>query len=190
MSEFNPYAASAEIAPEPLPAYDRQSVSPVVVSHLSAAKPWIQFVGIIGYIASGIAFLMALGMVFSITTFKRMQDSMEFHDSYSTPPIVMLAVMTIGCLLAGILGIVFSTKLVRYASAISRLQYSGQTDNLEKTMDRNRRCWKFAGILTILGLIGFIILIGFSIWSQRETQRRLRAVSSSEQGWTDYDNKQ
>ena len=189
MSELNPYAASSEISTEPLPAYDRQSVSPVVVSHLSAAKPWIQFVGIMGYVASGIAFLMALGMVFGIISFWRMQHSMEFHDTYSTPPILLLASMAMGCLLACILGIIFSTKLVRYASSITRLQYSGQSDYLEETMDRNRRCWKFAGILTILGLIGFILLICFSIWSQRETQRRLRDVSSSEQGWTDYDKK-
>ena len=189
MSELNPYAASAEISTEPLPAYDRQSVSPVIVSHLSAAKPWIQFVGIIGYLASGIAFLMALGMAFSITTLRRLQSSMEFHDGDSSPPMLLLASMAIGCLLAGILGIVFSTKLVRYASAITRLQYSGQSDYLEETMDRNRRCWKFAGILTILGLIGFILLIGLSIWSQRETQKRLRDVSTTEQGWTDYDKK-
>lgn len=180
MSELNPYAASAAISTEPLPAYDRQSVSPVIVSHLSAAKPWIQFVGIIGYLASGIAFLMALGMAFSITTFRRMQNSMEFHDSYSTPSFILLASMAIGFLLAGILGIFFSTKLVRYASAITRLQYSGQSDYLEETMDRNRRCWKFAGILTILGLIGFIFFIGISIWSQKNTRKNLTETPTSE----------
>jgi len=65
---------------------------------------------------------------------------------------VMYAIMSAIYLMLGI-------YLFKYSSAIGRLVESSSVENMEETLDSQRKFWKLAGILTAIMLV--LMIVGF-----------------------------
>jgi len=105
---------------------------------LARTKGWVRFIGVLSFI--GAAFV-ALGMLAMVAFASK-------AGAVMLPIVVLYGAMVAFYIYAGL-------KLNGYASAITRLIYSGRVADLEDALDQQRAFWKFAGIMMLL----FIILM-------------------------------
>jgi len=152
---FNPgisYAAS-----EYSPRYDSGSgdikVTPLMVEHLRATRPWVKFLAILGFISVGLMFLGGLIMMTALS---------GVRGAGGAPAIGLLY------WLFALLYIAPAIFLNRYATAIRELLQGGGATPMEKALESQKSFWRYVGILTtvllcIYALIFVIaILVGIS----------------------------
>ena len=128
-------------------------VTPSMIESLRATRPWALFLAILGFIAAG---FMLISGLFSIVGFSAMS-----HHSYSGPfPFFLMALLNI---LVGLLYIVPSYFLLKYATSIGGvLNYGGQ-HSMEQALSYQKSFWKFAGILSIISIVFAILGIAAAI---------------------------
>jgi hypothetical protein len=151
MSPHDPYNPPADITDQaslsPPPVYAAQP-SPKTVEYLSATRPWVLFLSVLGFIGAAFAVLVVLGSLaiglMGEAAFGPEADNISLITALVYVPIVGVYVL-------------FSVLLVRYASAIGRLLNSGRTGDVEDALLKQKMFWKAAGITAIVG-VGCIIL--------------------------------
>lgn len=154
MSTQNPYEASqfsghldAEI--------HGGGVSPTVVSHLSRTKPWVQLIGILAIIG---AVLMVGSALIMMAGGGIMSAAMQTSGGRALPT-EMLVLMGAIYLVIGIVYLWLGIKLIGYGSAIGSLRTSRSVQHLELALDHQRSFWKTMGILTLTGIVVFVIFM-------------------------------
>ena len=122
-------------------------VSPVMIESLRATKPWTLLLAILGFVAAG---FMTLSGLISFVGF-----TVLGHNSPAGPfPFVFLALANI---LVGLLYIIPSYFLLKYAFSIRSLVNYGGQQAMEQALSYQKSFWKFAGILTLISIV-FAIL--------------------------------
>jgi hypothetical protein len=131
------------VAPAPL--------SPSIARILKETQPWARAMGIFGFIS--VAFMILGGLAAGIV-------------GIATGNLQSVMLMIIYPVL-GILYIVPSMFLVRYANRIRDFVGQGHVSQLEAALDAQRAFWKFVGVLTIisvaLSILGAMAAIVFGI---------------------------
>lgn len=145
-----PYAAPAA------PLYASQAgpdtggpVPPMAIQLLKQTRPWVRFMGILGFVQLALMVLGALGMM-----------AMSATSRVGALPV--LAAGTLYLVMAGVfLPAVLS--LNRYASRITDLERSGHHKDLEAALAAQKGFWKYVGILTLisfcLAILGIILAV-------------------------------
>ena len=107
---------------------------------LAATKPWVRLMSVLGFISAGFMILAGLGMMLA---------------GMATSDLGSGQALAIGLLypVFGLLYIVPSAYLFRYASRIGDYLRGGQEIQLELALDSQRSFWKFVGILTVIGMV-------------------------------------
>ncbi len=153
MSDYNPYQASSVPGLAGTGANPGGGISPTVISHLSRTKPWVQFLGILGMIISGLILLAALfAMVGGASA-----GNVLFRGAAGVPPAAAMMVLGVVYLLIGAVYFFISFKLFGYGSGIGSLRYSGQIEHLELALDRQRSVWKSIGILMVIMMVVWVL---------------------------------
>jgi hypothetical protein len=162
MSDYNPYQASSVPGITAAGSNQGGGISPTVISHLSRTKPWVQFLGVLGMILSGLILLVGLFVMLGGDAANRAMLGRAQGES-AAPMMMGLGVFY---LLLGALYFYISVKLFGYGSAIGNLRYSGQIEHLELALDRQRSVWKSIGIIMlimiVLWVIGVIAMVTFA----------------------------
>jgi len=144
MSDFeNPYQSpESPIVPE-----TRQNtgnpLSENMLQHLFEASPWLRFVGILGYIGSGL--IAAAGIIFAISSFA----ASAIGGLFDQFPLWLLALAYIP------LGAIFffpSHFTYNFGKKIRNYRFSNSSEDLETAFKNNKSLWKFYGILCIINL--------------------------------------
>lgn len=144
MSDFeNPYQSpESPIVPE-----TRQntgnSLSETMLQHLFEASPWLRFVGIIGYIGSGITIIA--GIIFAVSS----SASSALGGIFDQFPfwLFALAYVPLGAL------IFFPSHFTyNFGKKIRNYRFSSSCEDLETAFKNNKSLWKFYGILCIINL--------------------------------------
>ncbi len=120
-------------------------VSPQTTENLRATRPWVLFLGILGFILCAFMLLGGIGFM--------AMASMGSGRGAVFPAFV-------GCfyLVFALLYLYPSYLLVSYGSAIGRFVQSQDIRDMERAIGIQKSFWKFVGILTIVSLaIGIII---------------------------------
>ena len=108
---------------------------------LRRTHPWARFVAILGLISAGLMMVIGvIGLVVALVT-QRWQ-----------------ALATASYVVLGILPIISSRYLLRFANHAREFAMSGQPADLEQALDAQRSYWKFTGVMAIV-LFVFCILV-------------------------------
>ncbi len=156
MNQYNPYQApltsdSSGALPD--------SALEAIMAALRATRPWVMFLSVLGFLGSGLLFILGLFVLVAGDNFAR-QSSLSGMGS---------ALGLIYFVLGGIY-IVPSLLLWRYAASISDFTASGgQIDLLAAAIERQKSFWRFSGIsmAVVVGLYAFLFFIGIMVGISR-----------------------
>jgi len=145
MSDYeNPYQSpETPIIPETSQS-SGVSMTETILKHLYEASPWLRFVGIMGYIGSGITVLS--GIIFAFGTFLA---SSFLGDGLGDFPSWIFVLIYIP------LGVLFffpSHFTFNFGKKLRNYQFSSSIEDLELAFKNNKSLWKFNGIITIIYL--------------------------------------
>ena len=158
----NPYQ-SPETAVEPVKVQAAQgALTETMLLSLKGASPWLRFIGVLGFIGSGLTVLSGLSFSAFIPLVGQVWD--ELPQAYQPFSDFLGAVlggsMAVVCIGAGLLMFFPSLFAFRFGSKILDYLRSGADLDLEQAFKNNKSLWKFLGILCIvqLALIPLIII--------------------------------
>ena len=120
-------------------------VTPLMVEHLRATKPWVRLISIVMFVATGLMFLAGLLMMF-IPTPGGMRG-------FGFGPVVGIIYFLIGGLY-----LVPAYLLHQYASYIKDLVNGGGDTAMENALGSQKSFWRYSGIVTLV-VIGIYVLI-------------------------------
>lgn len=123
-------------------------VTPLMIDHLRATKPWVRFMSVILFITVGLMVLLGLVMMF-------MPSPAGMGSSAFGPVIGIIYI------LFGGLYLVPAFFLHKFASSINDFLQGGGDSAMENALGSQKSFWRFVGILTlvIICLYGLILLL-------------------------------
>ena len=135
--------------PTPLPVRPASppppAISPLMLQHLRATKPWVRLMSILGFIYSGLMVLLAF-----VSLIAGILGGREG---------ILLALVGFLYFAVAMLYIYPSICLFRYADSIARVLQGGGPGALESALGHQKSFWKFVGIFMLIGLALAVITI-------------------------------
>lgn len=126
------------------------------LSQLSAAIPWAKFIGIAGFIFSGLFLAMGISVFFFSPDF----------EAYSVSPIAIVSYSTFGLMFVLSTALVFLPSYFTYSFA-SHLKKAIDTlaqDRLAASAKNLKNLFLFNGIMLVIVLVFYaVVIIGFMI---------------------------
>lgn len=159
----NPYQTPGEtVQPVNLPSA-QGALTETMLIHLKSASPWLKFIGVLGFIGSGLTALWGLSFSAFIPLVAQVWD--EIPQAYQPFGAFIGAAlggsMALVCVGAGLLMFFPSLFAFRFGSKIQNYLRTGTDQDLELAFKNNKSFWKFIGILCIVQLALFpLIIIG------------------------------
>ena len=149
------------------------TITPGMLDALRKTKPWVRFLGILGFVMVGLILLAAIGML-GVALF---MGTTSGADGY------MLAGLSVLYLAMAVLYIFPARYLYRYASAIeTALKSPSKSLPIEQALQHQKSFWKFAGIITLVTILLYIpgIILAIAVPNlltamQRSKQKRTMA---------------
>jgi len=168
MSDFeNPYQSPAAGTEEIKSLTAHGTLTETMVKYLSDASPWLRFIGIMGFITSG---MYALGGIITLITIP-IAGSLEIFEeasvyiSYFSQSFGWVMVFySLIFIVAGVLTFFPALFTYRFGAMIRRYTRTNSEQELEQAFKNNKFLWKFNGILLIIALAAipvFFVLIIF-----------------------------
>ena len=121
--------------------------NPGIQSALAGTKPWVRLVSILGFISAG---FMILGGLAAGALGVRMGRPEAAALIFVYP-------------LMGLLYLVPSLYLFRFATRIGEYLQGGQEAQLELALDSQRSFWRFVGILSLVSIVLMALVIAAAI---------------------------
>lgn len=128
-----------------------QPLSTGITEPLRRARPWMKFIAIMGFIGFGFLVLDALVMALSVEMLPRPMASPAL-------PVGLMAFLSLLYVVVGFF-VYFMPPylLIRSASALDGIESKGTLAALAEASERQRRFWKYCGVLLIVGLCVFVL---------------------------------
>jgi|SRR5688572_29985705 hypothetical protein len=129
--------------PPPFAVAPAATLSPAVARILKETQPWARTMGILGFISVAVMILggLAAGLV-----------------GVATGNLESVTLMILYPAL-GIMYVVPSMYLMRYANRIGEFVAQGHVSQLESALDAQRSFWRFVGIITIVSIAISILIV-------------------------------
>ena len=147
----NPYQ-SPETTSIPLSTIPSQgNLTETMLVYLKGASPWLRFVGIMGFISTGIMVIWGIASIALLSIFSQLWYSS--YDYFAPGAGMMIGSIT-GIAIIGSSALIFfpSLFIYRFGSKIKKYLESGNDIELEQAFKNNKSLWKFAGILIIVNI--------------------------------------
>jgi hypothetical protein len=156
----NPYQSpEAPVVPEK-PLIIQGTLTETMLGYLKGATPWLRFVGILGFICSGLAVLIGFSIVPFISFMNRVWIEIPGFESlagvYNATFSGFMLVTFIG---TGILLFFPSLFVFRFGEKIRSYLSTGADKDLELAFQNNKSLWKFMGVICIVQLAFIPLLI-------------------------------
>ncbi|MDR1932674.1 MAG: DUF5362 family protein [Spirochaetales bacterium] len=145
----NPYQSPVDPAPVKLQEA-AAGLTETMLRYLREASPWLRFIGIIGFISSGLTALMGLIFMGMMTTLESF-----WNDIPDLPDFLARGIGgAFGFIYIIIAALAFFPAFFtfNFGAKIRNYQRSGADQDLEAAFKNNKSLWKFSGILAIVGL--------------------------------------
>jgi len=159
-SEVNPYQ-SPENPPVPIkPLAGQGMITETMLVYLKDASPWLRFIGILGFVSSGMTVLTGLSLFAVVPLLGRVFSEMSELGSYGAAAgFAFSGTMMVYCLGGGVLMFFLSLFAYRFGEKIKSYLRTGAEGDLEMAFKNNKNLWKFLGILCIISLAFIPMLI-------------------------------
>src|SRR5215213_2786165 len=133
-------------------------VTPLMVEHLRATKPWVRLISVIMFISAGLIFLGGLAMMF-------------LGSSMGTRGFGLGPVIGIIYFIMGGLYVVPAYFLHQYASSIQDFLQGGGDSAMENALGSQKSFWRFVGILTLVIICIYALVFLFAIFGAMSALR-------------------
>jgi hypothetical protein len=134
---------------------DYGRITVAMLTSLRQTRPWVRLVAIVGFVMAGLLIVMGLFMALLGGV------GGIFGDD------AMSGGIGIGIgLLYGVIGLIYvvpSLHLFRYAKAIGRLLEGGRGPALEEALGHQRAFWRLVGILVLVFLVLYALGLAFVV---------------------------
>ena len=137
-------------------------VTPLMVEHLRATKPWVRLISVVMFISVGLMWLGGVAMMF-------MSSAMGMRDSGFVGPVVGIIYIILGGLY-----IFPAYFLHQYASSINHLVQGGGDSAMENALGSQKSFWRFVGILTLVIISLYALIFLFAIFGAMSAMRSFR----------------
>jgi hypothetical protein len=121
-----------------------------IVEAFRQTKPWVTFLSVLGYIGAG--FMVLAGLI-------TMASGALAGAAASGPLGAFAPLLGLFYIAFGGLYVVPATLLWRYGASISTFVETGDLERMVEPVVRQKSFWRFAGIMTIVMLIGYVVVI-------------------------------
>lgn len=148
MNDRNPYRAPASRLGA-APADDSEKFSPLMVQHLNETKPWVRLLAILGFVATGLVMLAAIGVI-ATTLFTGELAGAE------ASVMILMGGLYLGFALIYLLP---SLALHRYANAIEGVTMGGGSHAIEDALGKQMAFWRLMGILALVMIALFVLAL-------------------------------
>jgi hypothetical protein len=160
----NPYQSPETAVVPEKPLTIQGTLTETMLVHLKGAAPWLRFVGILGFINSGLVALTSFSMIPFVSVMNRAWAEIPGFESLDGVLSVafgaafsgFMVVLFIG---AGLLLFFPSLYIFRFGEKIRSYLKTGADGDLELEFQNIKSLWKFAGILCIIQLAFIPLLI-------------------------------
>lgn len=125
-------------------------VTPLMVDHLRATRPWVMLISIVMFIAAGFMVLAGLAMMF--------MPSPQGMGGFGFGPVVGIIY-----LLMSALYIAPAYLLLKYASSIKDLLNGGGDVAMENALGSQKSFWRYSGIVTLILIVIYALIFVFAI---------------------------
>ena len=148
----NQFPTDQHVGQQPLPAPPAPpAITPAMMGYLKQTKPWVRFLSIMGFIGTGLLFLVGLLLIFGAGILAR----------FTSTAIGGLPLVLAGCLYAALGCVCFfpALYLFRFADAIQKALIRDQVGGMEEALKHQKSYWTFMGILVLIILIIQIVAL-------------------------------
>lgn len=155
--------------PEPAPAFQIPGVSPQAPimpvltkqaqEYLNQTRPWVRFLSIMVFLGAALMALGGLGLAAAMMVG-------GLGASGARTPFGAVAgggVLGFFYLMMACLYVAPAVFMSRYAGAIKQLKETCSADALEEALKHQKSFWRFMGILTVIGLVIFVLFLGIAV---------------------------
>jgi len=115
-----------------------------MLQYLKEASPWLRFIGILGFIGSGLSVLF--GIIISV--FSSIVAS-EITGTFGNAPVWLVMIFYIA---VGAVAFFPARFTYNFGAMIKKYQFSNSDEDLETAFKNNKSLWKFNGIMAIIVL--------------------------------------
>jgi Family of unknown function (DUF5362) len=136
------------------------TLTPQARLYLDQTRPWVRFMSTVTFLSAGLMALLAfvmlvLGMAGGLAGGDRGLGALGGAIGGG---LIALLYLSLACVY-----IAPGLFLSRYASAIKRLQTNCSAAVLEDAIKHQKSFWRFIGILTIIGIVVGVIVMGLAV---------------------------
>ena len=133
-------------------------VTPLMVEHLRATKPWVRLISVVMFIFAGLIFLGGFFML--------LMPSPGGMRGFGVGPAVGIVYFLLGGLY-----LFPGYFLHQYASSIQDFLQNGSDSAMENALGSQKSFWRFVGILTLIVICIYALVFFFAIFGAMSALR-------------------
>ena len=156
----NPFESPETAAVPVMPLVSHGALTETMLIYLKGASPWLRFVGILGFVSSGVTALWGVSLIAFLPAVTQLWYQIPGFEWFSNSlGAAFGGTMALFC--TGGAALVFFPALFtyRFGERIRGYLRTGADLDLEMALKNNRSLWKFLGILAIIELAFIPLLI-------------------------------
>lgn len=158
-SGFNPYQTPAVSADDGFDVASG-SVSPSTIEVLKKTRPWVLFLGGLGFFLAALFILGGIGFVIFV--------AVRGAGGVGAANVAELIAVAIVYAVMGMFYLAPAGYLIRYAKGIKRLSSEPTLAVLNETLTAQKSFWKFVGIIVALvfglyALMAVLVMVAFAV---------------------------
>jgi Family of unknown function (DUF5362) len=131
------------------------SLTPLARQYLDETRPWVRFISTVTFVMAGFMVLMGVGVV-TLGVFGGLAAK-NTGGLGALGSAIGGGVLALVYVVLAFVYIAPGVYLARYASAIKRLRANCNAGGLEDALKHQKSFWRFAGILTAVGLVVAVV---------------------------------
>jgi hypothetical protein len=133
-------------------------LTPLGQDYLDQTRPWVRFMSIVTFAAAGLMVLVGIGLLVA-----SLAGGLSNGDAAFPAGAIGGGLFAIFYVAMALLYVAPGLFLSRYATAIRLLRTQGEGLHLEDALKHQKSFWRFVGILTAIGIVLSLVMLGFAV---------------------------
>jgi uncharacterized membrane protein YjgN (DUF898 family) len=162
----NPYQSPETVAAPVKPLVAQGTLTETMLFYLKGASPWLRFIGILGFICSGLTVLGSISFLAFIPLIGQVWKEVPGFEAFGGIFRAAFSGSMVALCIGGAVLMFFPSLFTyRFGEKIRSYLRNGTEQDLEQAFKNNKSLWKFYGIICIiyLAFIPLMVIIGIIV---------------------------